>query len=267
MNRPARKIVFLGGGRITTALIAGLRRAHAKAPLVVHDRHPHKLRGLRREFGVSVESDLRRAVAAAGLLVIAVRPASVSLLLASIGPVDRPIIAVSVAAGVPLARLRGRLGPAVKWARAMPSPACRNGCGLTAIVFDRGMPRRAKNQLRMLFQQVGPVVEIAEKNFDLFTASFSVSHGYHALAALSSAARKLGLNRECALMAAAHALADGILSWRAAGNSLEDLLHEAATPGGIAAATMAAMDTAGYRRIVERGLRAGVARARSVASG
>jgi pyrroline-5-carboxylate reductase len=44
--------------------------------------------------------------------------------------------------------------------------------------------------------------------------------------------------------------------------SLEDLLHEAATPGGIAAATMAAMNTAGYALAVETGIRAGIRRAR-----
>ena len=63
-------------------------------------------------------------------------------------------------------------------------------------------------------------------------------------------------------MAAAHALADGIGYWRESGESLEDLLHEAATPGGIAAATMAAMDKSGYARAVKNGIRAGVKQAR-----
>jgi len=64
------------------------------------------------------------------------------------------------------------------------------------------------------------------------------------------------------MIAAAHALCDGIGYWRQSGEKLEDLLHEAATPGGIAAATMDAMDRAGYARVVAKGLRAGVAQAR-----
>jgi pyrroline-5-carboxylate reductase len=39
-------------------------------------------------------------------------------------------------------------------------------------------------------------------------------------------------------------------------------LHEAATPGGIAAAVMEAMDQAGYSRVLARGLKAGLKRAR-----
>jgi pyrroline-5-carboxylate reductase len=46
------------------------------------------------------------------------------------------------------------------------------------------------------------------------------------------------------------------------GQTLEELLAEAATPGGIAAATMAAMDASGYGRAVSNGIRAGVKRAR-----
>ena len=43
--------VFLGGGRITGALLSGLRLSGYDAPIVVHDRHLNKLRALRHEFG------------------------------------------------------------------------------------------------------------------------------------------------------------------------------------------------------------------------
>ena len=49
--KTARKnaIVFLGGGRITGALLAGLRLAGYGRPIVVHDRHARKLRQLRAQ--------------------------------------------------------------------------------------------------------------------------------------------------------------------------------------------------------------------------
>ena len=49
--------------------------------------------------------------------------------------------------------------------------------------------------------------------------------------------------------------------------NLRELLQEAATPGGIAAATMLAMDRAGYRKAVENGVAAGVRQARRNAAG
>lgn len=253
--------VFLGGGRITGALIAGLRLAGYDRPLLVHDRNPRKLHGLRRRYGVEVEAKIDKAVAAADRLVVAVRPDSVRGLLRQLQVVGTPGIGISLAAGIPLALLKS-LAPAMQWARAMPSPVCRSGHGLTAIVFERAFPKRERNAIQELFGRTGRVVEVPEAQFDAFTVTYSSSHGYHALAALVQAAEDLGLNRKTAMMAAAHALADGIQYWRDTKGSLPELLQEAATPGGIAGTVMAQMESAGYNKIIKRGLEAGLALAR-----
>lgn len=270
-----KAIVFLGGGRITSALLAGLKRAGYKKPIVVHDRNAHKLRALKKEFGVVVEPDLARAIAQAELLMIAVRPSDVRAVLGQVrqaisntvtSRTAKPLLACSLAAGIPLKKLKAGLHR-VRWARAMPSPVARTRRGLTAVAFDPGFPPRARERIKDLFANVGPVLALPESKFDVFTATYSSSHGYHALAALAKAAQKLGLDRKTAFIAAAHGLADGIISWREENAVLEELLHEAATPGGISAAVMKTMDETGYVRTVELGLRAGVARARKNARG
>src|ERR1700682_6515410 len=123
-------VVFLGGGRITSAMLAGLRLAKTRHRLVVHDRNPGKLRDLKKRYAVAVEPDLNSAVKQADMLIVAVRPSSVREDFCAIdnptGKMDRPLVAVSVAAGVPLRVLSKLLGPPVQWARAMPSPLCRS---------------------------------------------------------------------------------------------------------------------------------------------
>jgi pyrroline-5-carboxylate reductase len=173
-----------------------------------------------------------------------------------------PPLCVSLAAGIPFRNLGKWLGRPVRWARAMPSPVCRIGRGLTPVSFDRGVPKSDRARVRELFARVGPVVDLPESQMDAITATHSPTHGYHALANLAGAAQRAGLNRKVALIAAAHALSDGILYWRQSGMSLDELLHEAATPAGIAAATMAAMDKTGYARVMQKGLAAGIAQAR-----
>jgi len=259
--------VFLGGGRITGALLAGLRLAGYKSQLIVHDRNRYKLRELKLQYGAITEAGLHHAVARARLLIVAVRPDSVRSLLQEIGDLTRPLNAVSLAAGVPLANLRKWLPAPVRWARAMPSPASRSGNGLTALAFDRTFPPSARREVEALFSRVGRVLEIPEKQFDAFTVTYSSSHGYHALSALAQAAQNLGLDPKTSLIAAAHGLADGIVAWRKGRIPLDNLLQEAATPGGTAAAAMAAMNAAGYRRTIARGLKAGLARARKNARG
>jgi pyrroline-5-carboxylate reductase len=241
--------------------VAGLRVARFDKPIIVHDRNPGKLRQLKKQYSVGVEPDLHHAVAQAEVLIIAVRPNSVSEVLQQI-EIDRPLTAVSLAAGVPISKLRALCKPPARWARAMPSPVCRIGRGLTALTFAPSFPPNLKGEVKNLFEQVGSVLEIPERQFDAFTVTFSSSHGYHALATLATAAEQLGLSRKQALTAAAHALADGIFAWREGKVPLEHLIQEAATPGGTAAATMRAMDKAGYKQTIEKGLRAGRARAR-----
>ena len=107
-------VVFLGGGRITAAMLAGLRLTKTKHDLIVHDRHPGKLRELKRRYAAVVEHDLSRAVAQADMLVIAVRPDSVEEALRALAPAGRPLIAVSLAAGVPLRVLDQALGAPVR---------------------------------------------------------------------------------------------------------------------------------------------------------
>ena len=260
-------VVFLGGGRIASAMLAGLQLANAKNRLLVHDRNPVKLRDLRERYHVSVEGDLQRAVMSADMLIIAVRPDSVRELLRNIGKVKSPTLAVSLAAGVPLRVLRKALGPPIRWARAMPSPVCRSGRGLTAVTFPEKLPRQDRKRVRDFFLSIGQVVEIPESKFDAFTVTYSSSHGYHALAALARAAQEAGLDRKTALLASAHALADGIVAWRDGKLPLEALLQEAATPGGIAATTTAGMDAAGYGRAVRKGVRDGLRRASSLGRG
>jgi hypothetical protein len=50
--------------------------------------------------------------------------------------------------------------------------------------------------VRKFFEQVGPVLEMAESRFDAFNAAYSPAHGYHALATLAKAAQDAGLDGE-----------------------------------------------------------------------
>jgi pyrroline-5-carboxylate reductase len=255
--------LFLGGGRITSALAAGLRLAGDDRRLIAYDRHPEKLRALRRESRVEIARNLKSAVESTDMLIVAVRPSSVKEILAEVAAsgANPPRLSISLAAGIPLKNLRAWFGP-VHWARAMPSPVCRIGRGLTPVTFDRTVTKAERARVRQLFRQVGPILEIPERQMDPITATHSPSHGYDALATLASAAEKAGLDHKTALVAAAHALSDGIAYWRQSRVGLDKLLHEAATPGGIAAATMEAMNKSGYERAIVRGIAAGIRRAR-----
>ncbi|HKU25581.1 MAG TPA: NAD(P)-binding domain-containing protein [Candidatus Sulfotelmatobacter sp.] len=263
-NTIAKTVLFLGGGRITGALVRGLRLAGDERAIIVRDRHPEKLRALRRSCHVEVARELRSALERTEMLIVAVRPSSVREAIEEVraSQASLPQLCISLAAGIPLRSLRRWLGTPARWVRAMPSPVCRIRKGLTPVSFDRNATKQDRSDVRTFFAQVGPVLDLPERQMDAITAAHSPTHGYHALAALAAAVEASGLDRHTALAAAAHALCDGIEYWRQSGIELDELLQEAATPGGIAAATMAAMDKAKYASAVTNGIQAGIARAR-----
>jgi pyrroline-5-carboxylate reductase len=84
------------------------------------------------------------------------------------------------------------------------------------------------------------------------------------LSALTETAIKLGLPKRVAEVAAAHALTSGVVALQEGKETLEKKLRQAATPGGIAEATMAAMDENGYRAAVMHGLRSGFRRTKQM---
>lgn len=257
-------IVFLGGGRITSALLAGLAAARFPHRIVVHDRNARKMKALRTQFGITISPGVADALSRADLLVLAVRPQSLPELLPTLRSA-RSLPAVSVAAAVPVATLRSLSPAPLRWARAMPSPACRTSRGLTAMHFPAAYPSAARKLAIDIFSSVGEVVQVPEKEFDAFTVLYSTSHGQHLLHVLAAEGRRLGLGERLALTAASHALADGVQLWRQNRSSLHRELREAATPGGIAAAVMQSMDDSGLAQTIEAGLRAGLARCRELA--
>jgi pyrroline-5-carboxylate reductase len=257
-------IVFLGGGRITSALLAGLTAAKFRAKFVVHDRHSHKLQRLQKEFGITAEPSFESAVKRAALLILAVRPQSACELLRSMPALQQNLPAVSLVAGVTLKRLHTWSPPRLRWARAMPSPACRTRHGLTALTFQPRYPRPARDLIESLCEAVGEVLHLPEARFDAFTVLYSVSHGQHTLHAMTRAGMSLGLPRNVAERAAAHALCESILSLRVSGVSLDELLQEATTPGGTSAAVIASLKKSGYAEMLERALGAGVRRAKEL---
>ena len=176
--------VFLGGGRSLARWLRGCGSAGYEREIVVYDRNPEKLRALRRESRVEPARDLKSAVEQAEMLIVAVRPGSVAEMLDEVVECGcaAPRLCVSLAAGIPLRNLRARLGPRGAWVRAMPSPVCRIGRGLTPLSFERSVAKADRVRVRRLFELVGPVLEIPERQMDAITATHSPTHGYHALA-------------------------------------------------------------------------------------
>jgi len=164
------------------------------------------MRLLRRAYGAIEQPDLATGLRCAQLIVLAVRPDAAEEMLRELdvalergGNREPRKILVSVMAGLPLAWLRKRIRARVRWARAMPSPLCESGKGMTALAFGSGCAKETREAVYRLFATFGHVVVLPERHFDAFTVIYSPSHGVHALSALADAGVEAGLSRKTAL--------------------------------------------------------------------
>lgn len=186
-KRPARPVLFLGGGNMAGAIIRGGLRAGVIASHATVVAEP--IEAKRRELsgmGVVVAPDAERGLeslrlveagtrsGATGALVLAVKPQMLDEVvrttpaLASVGTAER--LVVSIMAGVGRGRLARTLAPTARVARVMPNLPIGVGKGMTAIAEDVAMPTEDVRWIERLFGAGGETVLLREEMMDAFTA-------------------------------------------------------------------------------------------------
>jgi pyrroline-5-carboxylate reductase len=163
----ARMVGFVGGGNMATALIKGLLAARLYRPeqLWASDVDAPKLAALRRRFKIGTTADNAALVAGSKVVIIAVKPQILDAVLAQMRPaVTAKQLFVSIAAGVPTARLQTGLGAPARVLRVMPNTPALVGKGMSVLV--RGPHATAADErlgLRLL-GAVGQAVAVRDEH-------------------------------------------------------------------------------------------------------
>jgi pyrroline-5-carboxylate reductase len=252
---------FLGAGHIARALAQGWARDRTAPDLVFFDIDAPRAAALAAETGGSSAASAADLVAAADLVLVAVRPPEVVPLLREIAPHVGGRAVVSVAAGVPMERLRGGLAADAHVGRVMPNVAARLGLGV--FLFVPGTLGGAAGVVYDAFVRIGLVAEVDEGLFDVATAVAGCMPGFMAslAAAFAAAGERRGLEPETAARLAMAAL-HGAAAVLADEGDVAKLIDAAATPGGMTAAGIAALEAHGLAEAVDAAVAAAAAQAK-----
>ena len=215
LNISDKKLAVLGAGKLGGILL----RAYLKQGLFVAKRvtatvkHGEEAAALAKELGVAVTNDNRKAVRGADIILLSVKPQTVTELLQEIAPeISAKTLLVSVAASVPTSYLEQQLavGEANKLAvvRAMPNTPAAVGCGMTAICRGAHAGPADVEIARTMFNAVGRTVVVDEKNMDAVTglSASGPAFAYIILESLAEAGVKVGLPRDVATLLAAQTM-------------------------------------------------------------
>jgi pyrroline-5-carboxylate reductase len=253
MTTTTRRIGFLGAGNMAAALIKGL--LHGKVVpaerIIASDVKAERLEQLHGSHGIRTTADNHVLLRESDVVVLAVKPQVIDRVLTEVGADVRPDqLVVSVAAGVPIEALEGRLPRGSHVVRAMPNTPATVQAGATAIAGGSHAHEGDLLIARELFEAVGRVVVLDETLLDAVTGLSGSGPAYTMLIieALADGGVKVGLHRDTALLLAAQTVFGSARLLLETGEHPGRLKDMVTSPGGTAIAGLHTLESGGLRR-------------------
>jgi pyrroline-5-carboxylate reductase len=261
------KLACLGSGKMGTALLNGIvaRGLCAPGDITISDPSPASIAAAVAALpGVRVADSNDQAVRGADAVLLCVKPTAVVPLIASLQELP-PVLLISIAAGVPVARMEAAAGPH-RVIRVMPNTPALIGKGASAYSPGTTATGADSELTERLLGAVGTITRVPEKLLDAVTglSGSGPAYVYTIIEALADGGVLEGLTKEQALQLAAQTVAG------AAGMVLQTGLHPAVlrdqvtSPGGTTIAGVAALEAKGLRSALIEAVRAATRRAREL---
>lgn len=266
------RIGFLGAGQMATAMAGGLLRAKVVTPsgLQASDPSPQAREAFRRATDVTPCDDNRAVAAASDVLVLAVKPQHVADVLRNLqGQLGVGKLLISIAAGVPLAKLRAALGPGPRLARVMPNAPCLVGESASGYALDDSATAADAECVARLLRASGRVVSVDEGLLDAVTglSGSGPAFAFLVIEALADGGVAAGLPRAVALELAAQTLrgaAQMVLETQMHPGELKDRV---ASPSGTTIAGLQILESRGVRGAMIDAVVAAARRSRELGQG
>ena len=262
------KVGFIGAGRMGSALIRSFLDAGAlKArDIVASDKDEGKLRAL-AALGMVVTSDNREIAKKADTIFLAVKPGEVLKVLDEIKKLVDGKLVISIAAGIPIKLIEGKLGSRVRVARVMPNMPCAVSEGATAYCLGKNASKRDEEVVKKLFGSVGIAVELKEGLIDAVTglSGSGPAYFYLIIKALTDAGVKEGLPRDVAEKLAAQTAKGAGAMVLKSGKTPDELIDMVRSPRGTTAEGLKAMEERKVAEAMIEAVRAATKKARELA--
>src|SRR5258708_4239017 len=231
------RIGFLGAGKMATALAKGFIRAdlvRAK-DIIASDPVEAARTYFQKQTGAKTSAQNSDVVRSAEVLILAVKPDQVKGALAEIRDhFTAKHLLISIAAGVPLAKLEEALGSDARVIRVMPNAPALVGQSASAFAPGKAAHAADCELAQKLFSSVGIAVKLKEALLDAVTglSGSGPAYVYLFIEGLSDGGVAAGLPRDIATKLAAQTAlgaAQMVLETGQHPGALKDMV---ASPGG-----------------------------------
>ena len=250
-----RTIATIGSGVMAEAMIAGLLRGELVEPGQVVASHPRADRRdeLVRSYGITTTASNIEAVAAADVVLLAIKPQMLARVGHEIGPALRDgQLLLSVIAGATTAALIGFLGHR-QVVRSMPNTPARLGRGMTVWYPTPATTAEQREQARALLRALGREIEVDDERFVAMATAVSgtgPTYVFLVMEALIDAAVHLGFPRHIAHDLVVETLEGSTAFAKQSGDHPAVLRNMVTSPGGTSAAALHELESGRLRTVL-----------------
>lgn len=263
------KIAFIGGGNMATSLIGGLvGNEFISSEIWVSDPSQEKLNALANKFAVNITTSNDQAIAAANIVVLAVKPQILPEVCRSFGVSLEGKLCISIAAGINCALLNQILGEQIAVVRAMPNTPSLLQRGATGLYANAYVTEAQRKQAHVILDAVGYVAWVEQETLiDAVTATSGSGPAYFFLLmeAMIDAAIELGLESETATQLVLQTAAGAAAMAQQSSVDVAELRQRVTSKGGTTEQAILSFENNQFRRIVAEALQAACSRSQQLA--
>ncbi len=270
-----KKLGFIGAGNMALALARGLveSRVFKAGDMIASDVDSARRRKFTRATNIAAVRHNLDVVRQAAAIVLAVKPQSIDEVLREIGQwraaegaAARKLF-ISIAAGVPIARIQKHLGAGCRIVRVMPNAPAMVGEGMAALVRGAAATKADEAFALKLFRAVGHAVALSDEPLlDAVTAlsGSGPAYVYLFVKSMADAGVEQGLPPKLAYEMALQTLCGAAAQMRQSKLPVEELIRVVASPGGTTEAALRAFAGHGFPGVVAQAIKAAADRSREL---
>jgi len=196
------KVGVIGCGNMGSSIVRGIAGS-AIYPQNIHVADPDskKLKALKKDHNIRLAKSNRQIATLCDVVILAIKPQIMEFILDEISQcTPKGTLVVSVAAGVPLAKLQKVFREKVPVIRVMPNIPAVLGVGVSAYSLGTFAGSKHKQIIEMLLKSIGTTVEVKEQLMNVVTAVSGSGPAYYFLLAekMIEAAYGLGMKSQIA---------------------------------------------------------------------
>lgn len=244
------KLGVIGAGMMGSALVRGAlnQGLFQASEIIMSDALPAALQCASENLGVQTTTDNQALVTASAVVLLAVKPQVLAAVVDQLRWRPDQLV-ISIAAGVPLARLNALVGEGQPVVRVMPNILAVVGQASSAYAANRQVTPEQLEFASALLSAAGVAVAVEERLLDAVTGLSGSAPAFVALfaEALTDGGVAAGLPRADAAKLTAQTIR-GVGEWLLATGNPPALLKDMVTsPGGTTIAGVRALEAGGLR--------------------